>query len=308
MKISPNILHIVERMKHTANDMLASAHEVANRYLLAFLAKAPFETVAGPSEHFLMHPNWARQFLCAFEEMELRNLLLASLPPQHSEDGNQAIIHAGTMTPVIIQKLIEWHLLSIGVRQTNWSLPAVPKALRTPALYATSQKWRWDSEELREFMGLLGLDDFPADTDLEDAHKRVAFIHQKSQEVTDLYVANVTNSDSSSHLTQEAKARLEQFIGFLAHNATLAILEPGTIGHLWLALNNPEKECFENRLLEQLASLDKKEISRRVNSSDLGDFSSLAGLLKYAIDLELKHSGSLNPQDDNAPRAIAARS
>jgi len=307
MKISPNISHIVERMKHAANDMLASPHEVANRYLLAFLSKAPFETVAGPSEHFLMHPNGARQFLCAFEEMELRNLLLASLPPQHSEDGNQAIIHAGTMTPVIIQKLVEWHLLSIGMGRANLSLPAVPQELRTRALDAESHKWRWASEELREFMGLLGLDGFPVDADLEDTHKRVAFIRRKSQEVADLYVANITNSESSSYLTQDAKARLEQFIGFLAHNATLAILEPGTIGHLWLALNNPEKECFENRLLERLASLDKKEISRRVNSSDLGDFSSLAGLLKYAIDLESKHSESLNPQDDNAPPAVAPR-
>jgi hypothetical protein len=59
--------------------------------------------------------------------------------------------------------------------------------------------------------------------------------------------------------------------------------------------------------LEQLASLDKKEIARRVNSSDLGDFSSLAGLLKHAIDLELKHSAFLNPQDDNALPAVATR-
>jgi len=334
MITSPNILRIVERMKIAAEAMLTSPHDVANRHLLAFLAKAPsaaleqrardFKDSGGEwfyraldrdfvpaalasSEEFLVWPNGARQFLCAFEEMELRNLLLAILAPQPSEEGDQAVIYAGTIAPVIIQKLVLWHLLSVGVRQLNWSLPAVPDALRTRALYAASQKWGWNSEEFSEFMHLLGLDGFPTEIDLKDTHKRVAFMLQKSHEVTDLYISNIAASELSSRLSQDAKARLEQFIGFLAHKATLEILEPGTIQHQWGAPNNPEKGCFENRLLEQLASLDKKEIARRVNSSDLGDFSSLAGLLKYAIDLELKHSAFLNLQDDNALPAIATR-
>ncbi len=334
MTTSPNISHIVERMKIAAEAMLASPHDVANRYLLGFLAKAPsvafekrakdfkdsggewfyraldrdFVPVAfASSEDFLVWPNGARQFLCAFEEMELRNLLLATLPPQPSEEGDQAIIHVGTIAPVIIQKLVLWHLLSVGVRQANHSLPAVPNDLRTPALYAASQSWAWGSEELAKFMHLLGLDGFPAETDLKDTHKRVAWIRQKSQEVTDLYIASIAMSELSSYLNQDAKARLEQFIGFLAHEATLEILEPGTIQQRWGAPNNPEKGCFENRLLEQLASLDKKEIARRINNSDLGDFSSLAGLLRFAIDLELKHAAHSSPQDESALPAVAPR-
>ncbi len=42
MATSPNILRIVERMKIAAEAMLTSPRDAANRYLLAFLAKAPF--------------------------------------------------------------------------------------------------------------------------------------------------------------------------------------------------------------------------------------------------------------------------